>query len=105
MNARTLNYVGGSGEILYVPLSDGRVSFESGVPIVITDERDYLRLMSSGKYVDVTPEPVAEVQAVAANMSAASVTPAPAKPTTVFNQPIKVNDIKPADAVSAEEGE
>lgn len=43
--------------MLHTPLSDGTCLTHKDVPFDVADERDYNRLIQSGKYKDITPEP------------------------------------------------
>lgn len=63
MTAKTLRFVAGLSESLYQPLSDGTTTIHRDVPITVTNEDDYNRLIRSGKYEEVIeeqPEPEVE---------------------------------------------
>lgn len=53
---RKVKYIDGSGCILRYPLSDGRFEFYAGIIYTINNYDDFMRLISSNSFVEITNE-------------------------------------------------
>jgi hypothetical protein len=54
---KIVRYVGGKSGMLQYALSTGEDTFMAGVDYVITNRKDFSRLIKSGLFEDVTPVP------------------------------------------------